>query len=99
MELKQNTMKFKVINDENKRVVAMNLTIDVAREIAKAYNTKHKTDIFTINSQFDQPYKNGEEISEVIKREIKELLTDMINQYPNDASLGAAIREYNNNTK
>ena len=68
MELKQNTMKFKVINDENKRVVAMNLTIDVAREIAKAYNTKHKTDIFTINSQLDQPYKNGEEIDDLVNR-------------------------------
>jgi hypothetical protein len=84
----------------------MNLTIDAARELAKKLNTNNKTDIFTINSQFDAgthefmlgPHRNGEEISEVIKREIKELLTDMINQYPNDASLGAAIRIYNQNT-
>jgi len=92
-------MKFKVVNDENKRAVAMDLTIDVARKIARDYNNKHKTDIFTISSQFDPPHRNGEEISGVIKREIKELLTDMINQHPNDASLGAAIRKYNNNTK
>ena len=92
-------MIFKVINDENKRAVATGLTIDVARKIARSYNSKHKTDIFTISSQFDPPHRNGEEISGVIKREIKELLTDMINQHPNDASLGAAIRKYNNNTK
>ena len=92
-------MIFKVINDEHNRIVGMNLTIDAARKLAKKLNTNNKTDIFTINSQFDPPHRNGEEISEVIKREIKELLTDMINQHPNDASLGAAIRKYNNNTK
>jgi hypothetical protein len=103
-------MIFKVINDENKRVIAAGLTIDVARKIARSYNSKHKTDIFTISSQLDKPYRaefissakrvahNGEEISEVIKREIKEFLADMINHYPNDASLGAAIRIYQQNT-
>lgn len=100
-------MKFKVINERKNRVVAMNLDIHEARKIARAHNTEHKSDIFTISSQLDKPYRaefissakrvahNGEEISEVIKR----LLSDMINQYPNDASLGAAIRKYNNNTK
>ena len=90
-------MKFKVINDENKRVIAMNLTIDVARKIARSYNKKHKSDIFTINSQthWESNPKNGEEISEVIKREIKKFLTEMIKKHPNDASLGAEIREYN----
>ena len=95
MELKIKSMKFKVINDENKRVIAMNLTIDVARKIAKAYNKKHETDIFTINSQFDPPHRNGEEISEVIKREIKQFLAEMIKKHPNDANLGAEIRKYN----
>ena len=32
-------MIFKVINDENKRAIATGLTIDVARKIAKSYNT------------------------------------------------------------
>ena len=88
-------MKFKVVNDENKRAVAMDLTIDVARKIARDYNNKHKTDIFTISSQFDPPHRNGEEISEVIKREIKEFLDKMMKKHPNDASLGAEIRKYN----
>ena len=87
-QIKLKDMKFKVINDENNRIIAMNLDIDEARKIARAYNKKHKTDIFTISSQFDLPHRNGEEISEVIKR----LLSDMINQYPNDASLGEEIR-------
>ena len=100
-------MKFKVINERKNRVVAMNLDIHEARKIARSHNAKQNTDMFTINSQLDKPYRaefissakrvahNGEEISEVIKREIKELLTNMINQYPNDASLGAEIRKYN----
>jgi len=88
-------MKFKVINEEHNRIVGMNLAIDAARELAKKLNTNNKTDIFTINSQFDPPHRNGEEISEVIKREIKELLTNMIKKHPNDASLGAEIRKYN----
>ena len=88
-------MIFKVINDENKRAVATDLTIDVARKIARSYNTKHKTDIFMISSQFDPPHRNGEEISEVIKREIKEFLDKMMKKYPNDATLGAEIRKYN----
>ena len=97
MELKLKTMKFKVINDENKRVIAMNLTIDVARKIARAYNKKHETDIFTINSQthWESNPKNGEEISEVIKREIKQFLAEMIKKHPNDTNLGAEIRKYN----
>ena len=86
-------MIFKVINDENKRAVATGLTIDAARKLAKKLNTNNKTDVFTINSQFDPPHRNGEEISEVIKREIKEFLTKMINKYPNDATLGAEIRK------
>ena len=67
----------------------------IFKVIARSYNTKHKTDIFMISSQFDPPHRNGEEISEVIKREIKEFLTKMINKYPNDATLGAEIRKYN----
>ena len=100
-------MKFKVINEEHNRIVGMNLTIDAARELAKKLNTNNKTDIFTINSQLDKPYRaefissakrvahNGEEISEVIKREIKEFLDKMMKKYPNDATLGAEIRKYN----
>ena len=92
-QIKIKDMKFKVINEEHNRIVGMNLTIDAARKLAKKLNTNNKTDVFTINSQFDPPHRNGEEISEVIKREIKEFLTKMINKYPNDASLGAEIRK------
>ena len=105
--VKINTMKFKVINERKNRVVAMNLDIHEARKIARAHNTEHKSDIFTISSQLDKPYcaefissakrvaHNGEEISEVIKREIKDFLTKLIKKHPNDASLGAEIRKYN----
>ena len=92
-QIKIKDMKFKVINEENNKIIAMNLDIDEARLVARANNRKYKTDIFTISSQLEKPHRNAEEISKVIKREIKELLTNMINQYPNDASLGAAIRE------
>ena len=78
-QIKIKTMKFKVINDENNRVIAMNLDIDVARKIARAYNKKHKSDIFTINSQLEV--------------NMERLLNDMIKQYPNDADLGAEIRK------
>ena len=83
------------INDENNRVIATDLTIDVARKIARAYNKKHKSDIFTINSQthWESNPKNGEEVSELIKREIKKFLTEMIKKYPNDGDLGAGIRK------
>jgi hypothetical protein len=84
-------MKFKVINERTKEVVGSGLAICAAREVAKKYNNIEKVDYFCIKEQ--KPHKNGEEISEVIKREIKELLTNMINQYPNDASLGAEIRK------
>ena len=88
-------MKFKVVNEENDRIIAMNLDIHEARKIARAHNTEHKSDIFTISSQLDKPHRNGEEISEVIKREIKDFLTKLIKKHPNDASLGAEIRKYN----
>jgi len=78
-QIKIKTMKFKVINDENNRVIAMNLDIDVARKIAKTYNKKHKTDVFTISSQLEV--------------NMERLLNDMIKQYPNDADLGAEIRK------
>ena len=90
-------MKFKVINERTKEVVGNGLAIHGAREVARKYNITEKVDYFYIQEQkeLDKPHRNGEEISEVIKREIKELLTNMINQYPNDASLGAEIRKYN----
>ena len=102
-------MKFKVINERTKEIVGSGLAIHGAREVAKKYNETEKVDYFYIKEQkeLDKPYRaefissakrvahNGEEISEVIKREIKELLTNMINQYPNDATLGAEIRKYN----
>ena len=93
--VKIKTMKFKVINERKNKVVAMNLDIHEARKIARAHNTKHKSDMFTINSQLEKPHHNGEEISEVIKREIKDFLTKLIKKHPNDASLGAEIRKYN----
>ena len=102
-------MKFKVINERTKEVIGSELDIHGARVLKRKYNTTEKVDYFYIQEQkeLDKPYRaefissakrvahNGEEISEVIKREIKELLTTMINQYPNDASLGAEIRKYN----
>jgi hypothetical protein len=87
-------MKFKVVNERTKEVVGSGLDIHGARVLKRKYNTTEKVDYFWIQEQ--KPHKNAEEISEVIKREIKELLTNMINQYPNDASLGAEIRKYNN---
>ena len=87
-------MKFKVVNERTKEVVGSGLTIHGAREVARKHNVTEKVDYFYITEQ--KLHKNGEEISKVIKREIKELLTNMINQYPNDASLGAEIRKYNN---
>tara|TARA_R100001143_G_scaffold62201_2_gene64841 strand:- start:130 stop:405 length:276 start_codon:yes stop_codon:yes gene_type:complete len=88
-------MKFKVINERTKEVVGSGLAIHGAREVARKYNVTEKVDYFYIKEQkeLDKPHNNGEEISKVIKREINELLTNMINQYPNDASLGAAIRK------
>ncbi len=83
-------MKFKVINERTKEIVGSGLAICAAREVAKKYNNIEKVDYFYITEQ--KLPKNGEEISKAIKREIKELLTKMINQYPNDASLGAEIR-------
>ena len=90
-------MKFKVINERTKEVVGSELDIHGARVLKRKYNTTEKVDYFYIQEQkeIDKPHRNGEEISKVIKREIKELLTNMINQYPNDASLGAEIRKYN----
>ena len=81
-QIKLKDMKFKVINEENNKIIAMNLDIDEARLVARANNRKYKTDIFTISSQLEKPHRNAEEISKVIKREIKELLTNMINKYP-----------------
>ena len=85
-------MKFKVINERTKEVVGSGLDIHGARILKRKYNTTEKVDYFYIQEQKDinEPHNNGEEISEVIKR----LLNGMINQYPNDASLGAAIRKY-----
>ena len=90
-------MKFKVINERTKEIVGSGLAIHGAREVAKKYNETEKVDYFYIKEQkeLDKPHRNGEEISEVIKREIKEFLDKMMKKHPNDASLGAEIRKYN----
>ena len=38
-------------------------------------------------------YTNGVEISVVVKQEIKRFIEEYCEKYPNDASLGEAIRE------
>ena len=100
-------MKFKVINERTKEVVGSGLAIHGAREVARKYNVTEKVDYFYIKEQkeVDKPYRaefissvkrvahNGEEVSSVIKREIKQFLTKLIKKHPNDTSLGAAIRE------
>jgi hypothetical protein len=92
-------MKFKVINEDSKEVIAVNLDIDIARKIARAYNRTHKADIFMISSQAEEmsyipPHKNGEVITELIDREIRQFITIMTDNYPNDTELGAEIRKY-----
>tara|TARA_R110000744_G_scaffold226381_2_gene344744 strand:+ start:720 stop:1001 length:282 start_codon:yes stop_codon:yes gene_type:complete len=92
-------MKFKVINDKSKEVIESNLTVMQAREMAWSLNKSEDVDHFYVSSKPEEtPHRNGEVVSNVVKREIKELLSDMMNQYPNDASLGAAIRVYQQNT-
>jgi hypothetical protein len=44
-------------------------------------------------------YTNGTEISVVVKQEIKRFIEEYCKKYPNDASLGAAIRKHELNTK
>ena len=83
-QIKIKDMKFKVINEENDKIMAMNLDIHEARKIARAHNTEHKSDIFTISSQLEV---NMERLLNV--KSIKW----MIKQYPNDADLGAEIRK------
>ena len=97
--VKINNMKFKVINEESKRVMAMNLDIDEARSIARTNNKINKTDIFTISLQTEEinyhpPHKNGEVVTELIDKEIRQFITIMTDNYPNDTDLGAEIRKY-----
>lgn len=101
MELKMKRMKFKVINERTKEVIGSELDIHGARVLKRKYNTTEKVDYFYIQEQrkIDKHPRNAEEISSVIKREIKQFLTKLIKKHPNDASLGAEIRKYNNNTK
>ena len=81
-------MKFKVINDKSKEVIESNLTVMQAREMAWSLNKSEDVDHFYVSSKPEEtPHRNGEVV-----------LSDMMNQYPNDASLGAAIRVYQQNT-
>ena len=92
------TMKFKVINERTKEIVGSGLDIHGARVLKRKYNTTEKVDYFCIQEQreIDKSHRNGEEISKAIEREVQELFRNMANKYPNDASLGAEIRKYNN---
>tara|TARA_R110002020_G_scaffold27115_4_gene87315 strand:- start:298 stop:438 length:141 start_codon:yes stop_codon:yes gene_type:complete len=38
-------------------------------------------------------YTNGQAVSEIIKEEIEKFIEEYCNKYPNDASLGEAIRK------
>ena len=93
-------MKFKVINERTKEVIGSELDIHGARMLKRSLTNK-EVDYFYIQEQrkIDKHPRNAEEISSVIKREIKQFLTKLIKKHPNDASLGAEIRKYNNNTK
>ena len=90
-------MKFKVINERTKEVIGSELDIHGARVLKRKYNITEKVDYFYIQEQrkIDKHPRNAEEISSVIKREIKQFLTKLIKKHPNDASLGAEIRKYN----
>ena len=76
-QIKQKTMKFKVINEETKEIVERNLTIKEARKVAWSLNTSNKVDYFYISLEKDIKLKD---------------IKYLINKYPNDADLGAEIR-------
>lgn len=96
-------MKFKVINDSTKKVAKSNLTIHEARKIAHDLN-KLEVDYFyiTCNQKDKEDWvgvgggniRNGEVVTELVEREIRQFITIMTNNYPNDADLGAEIRKY-----
>ena len=90
-------MKFKVINDNTGEVIKSNLTIYEARKISRELNAL-EVDYFYITCNQKEEVKdnvrNGEVVTELVDREIKQFITKMINEYPNDTNLGAAIRKY-----
>jgi len=87
-------MKFRVINEKTKEVIAKDLTIREARELAWGVDGDDKADHYISTQREEQPHRNGEVVSDVVDREINKLLTRMMDQYPNDATLGAEIRKY-----
>lgn len=91
-------MKFKVIKEKTGEVVAKDLTIREARELAWGVDGDDKAEHYISTQREETPHRNGEVVSNVVNREINKLLTRMMDQYPNDASLGAAIRIYQQNT-
>ena len=101
-------MKFKVINNSTKKVAKSNLTIHEARKIAYDLN-KLEVDYFyitcnniKISNVSEEDWigvgggniRNGEVVTELIEREIRQFITIMTNNYPNDTELGAEIRKY-----
>ena len=77
-QIKQKTMKFKVINERTKEVVGNGLAIHGAREVARKYNTTEKVDYFYISEEKELDLDS---------------LKYLINKHPNDADLGAEIRK------
>jgi len=71
-------MKFKVINERTKEVVGSGLVICAAREVAKKHNINEKVDYFYIQEE---------------KKLDLDSLEYLIKKYPNDATLGGAIRK------
>lgn len=92
-------MKFKVINDNTGEVIKSNLTIYEARKISRELNAL-EVDYFYITCNQKEEVKdnirNGEVVTELIDREIRQFITIMTNNYPNDTDLGAEIRKYVN---
>ena len=71
-------MKFKVINERTKEVVGSGLVICAAREVARKHNINEKVDYFYIQEE---------------KKLDLDSLEYLIKKYPNDATLGGAIRK------
>ena len=90
-------MKFKVINDNTGEVIKSNLTIYEARKISRELNAL-EVDYFYITCNQKEEVKdnvrNGEVVTELIDREIRQFITIMTDNYPNDTDLGAEIRKY-----
>ena len=87
-------MKFRVIKEKTGEVIAEDLTIREARELAWGVDGDDKADHYISTQREEQPHRNGEVVSDVVDREIKSLLNRMMDQYPNDATLGSEIRKY-----